>query len=480
MPNSFAYLVLCAWPLVSAYFFRRLSPARAVIWTILGGYLFLPPATFLDLPLLPDVDKIAIPNICAFVGFLATKDPELRVQKSILFKLALALFLLTPIGTILTNPDFIPFAVGGLPGMAIKEIPGFMLTNFVLVMPALIGYQLLRDEEAMRDLLVALVLAGLIYSVPMLVEVRLSPQINVWVYGFFQHAFDQMMRYGGFRPIVFLPHGLWAAFFAFMAAFAAVSVMQSEPNKRQRNLLISLYLIAVLVLCKSANAITYIMLFVPIALFLPVRLQMRIAAVVGTIVLCYPILRGSGLIPTAAIADFAASIDADRAGSLIFRLTNEDLLLGHASQRPWFGWGGWGRSLIHDPITGRMISTIDGQWIVTIGITGWFGYLGEMGLLTLPLIMLAIHTRDKVATSCKYGAGVALILTANVIDLIPNATLIPFTWLMAGSLLGYAEAMRTSPREVPVDASATRLGAAPWARGKDKVSALNRPPARKL
>ena len=49
----------------------------------------------------------------------------------------------------------------------------------------------------------------------MLVEVRLSPQINTWIYGFFQHDFIQMMRYGGFRPIVFLPHGLWVAFFAY-------------------------------------------------------------------------------------------------------------------------------------------------------------------------------------------------------------------------------------------------------------------------
>ena len=75
----------------------------------------------------------------------------------------------------------------------------------------------------------ALVVAGLAYSVPMLIEVRLSPQINIWVYGFFQHNFDQMMRYGGFRPIVFLPHGLWVAFFALMALVAAVGLWRFGP-----------------------------------------------------------------------------------------------------------------------------------------------------------------------------------------------------------------------------------------------------------
>ena len=32
-----------------------------------------------------------------------------------------------------------------------------------------------------------------------------------------------------------------------------------------------------------------------------------------------------------------------------------------------------------------------------------------------------------------------------MIDMLPNATLIPFTWLIAGALLGYAEALATGP-----------------------------------
>lgn len=38
-----------------------------------------------------------------------------------------------------------------------------------------------------------------------------------------------------------------------------------------------------------------------------------------------------------------------------------------------------------------------------------------------------------------YAAGLALILAFNMIDLLPNATLTPLTWLIAGALLGYAE-----------------------------------------
>ena len=36
---------------------------------------------------------------------------------------------------------------------------------------------------------------------------------------------------------------------------------------------------------------------------------------------------------------------------------------------------------------------------------------------------------------------IGLLLAFNIIDMLPNATLIPFTWLIAGALLGYAEAL---------------------------------------
>ena len=36
----------------------------------------------------------------------------------------------------------------------------------------------------------------------------------------------------------------------------------------------------------------------------------------------------------------------------------------------------------------------------------------------------------------------ALILAVNMLDMLPNATLIPLTWLIAGALTGYVEDMR--------------------------------------
>ena len=39
MPNSFAYLMLIIWPVACLFLFRRLPVERAIIWSILAGYL---------------------------------------------------------------------------------------------------------------------------------------------------------------------------------------------------------------------------------------------------------------------------------------------------------------------------------------------------------------------------------------------------------------------------------------------------------
>lgn len=462
MPNSLAYAMLLLWPLVSLILFQRLRPSQAAIWTILGGYLILPPDTRFDLPLLPDLDKFSISNICAFIGFVLTRKEPWGLPHSGAVRLALVLFLLAPVGMVLTNLDIIPLAVGTLSPMILQEIPASIMSKIVTALPLLIGYHLLRDEETMRDLLVALVFGGLFYSVPMLIEVAIGPELNVMVYGFLQHSFEQTVRYGGFRPIVFLPHGLWVAFFAFMATMSAVALLRTDADTIPRNLAIVLYLAVVLVLCKSANAIVYILLMSPLLFLASPKTAIRVAAAISAIVLLYPLLRGVGIIPATEMARFAASIDPERASSLIFRLNNEDALLAHAAARPVFGWGGWGRNLLFDPVTGGLLTITDGRWIIAIGVEGWFGYLGEFGLLTMPVFVLALRVSRSTENISRYATAIALMLAANLADLILNATLVPLTWLLAGSILGYANAFQTRTGQAGI--AIKTQGSAPWAK----------------
>ena len=76
MPNSFAYIMLFAWPFVVFFLFRQLPLQKALIWSILGGYLILPVKTEIDFPLIPALDKTLIPSLAAFVMCLVARPPK--------------------------------------------------------------------------------------------------------------------------------------------------------------------------------------------------------------------------------------------------------------------------------------------------------------------------------------------------------------------------------------------------------------------
>ncbi|MFT4150950.1 MAG: hypothetical protein QM656_12205 [Paracoccaceae bacterium] len=446
-PNILAYVMLAVWPLVTWQLWRRMDTGRALVWTILGGYLVLPPLAALDLPAVPDLNKVTIPNLAAFAfAVFVLKDRISFLPASVTGKGLMVLFVLSPFATVLTNTHPVHVAGGPLPGTSLYDSFASVANQGIVLLPYFMARRYLAGPEAPRAALAALVAAGLAYSLPMLVEARLSPQINVWVYGFFQHDFFQTIRFGGYRPVVFLPHGLWVAFFAFMAAMAALLPVRERPGtERPKHLMIALYLLAMIIVCKSAGAAIYALASAPLILFAPARIQILVAGGLAGIVILYPMLRGLHLVPVDWVVSVARSFDADRAYSLAFRINNEELLLAHAAEKPLFGWGGYGRNLLHDPVSGKVETIADGAWIIVLGIYGWLGYLAEFGLLVLPLLLLAREVLGRGARRVTLAtATLALILAMNLADLIPNATEIPFTWLMAGAVLGQAERLRAT------------------------------------
>lgn len=476
MPNAVAYAMLLIWPVIALVLYRRMPVERALIWSILGGYLLLPPVAAIDLPMVPDFDKVSIPNLAAAGICLLVLGHRIEVlPRSRLARGLLVLFVVSPLATVLTNSEPVVFGHfatqwgefvvpdspvrGALPGMRIYDALSEIANQAIYILPFFLARHLLASEHAMREIVLALMVAGLIYSVPMLIEVRLSPQLNTWIYGFFQHSFDQMIRYGGFRPIVFLQHALWVAFFMLTCVMAAASLTRAAPPERRPRLILALvYLAVMLVLCRSLGPLVLAVGLLPMVLLLGVRWQLRIAAFLGAVALSYPLLRGAGLIPVDGLVSLASAISPERAQSLGFRFANEDMLLAHAAEKPFFGWGSWGRNLIHDMATGELLSVTDGRWIIVIGTYGWLGYIVEFGLLALPLALLARQAAHLPAGAVSPHAGtVALILGANMVDMLPNATLIPFTWLLAGAVMGYAETLQ---QRSAAGAGARRGGAA--------------------
>lgn len=445
-------LAVLSWPFVVFWLFANRSPAVAVTAAILGGYLLLPENYSIELPAVPSLNKNSVPALAALLAAaMLVRKPQMQAPETALpglfprsrsVRILFILMLVGSVATVLTNGDVARYGEKVLPALRPYDIASALGNTLFTLLPFLLARKYLAHPDTQKILLIGLAVAGLLYSLPALYEVRMSPQLSRNIYGYFPHSWVQHIRAGGFRPVVFLSHGLWLGIFFCSAFLAAMALWRSSSGKiRTRWLAASAWLFLTLVLSRSVGALGIGLLLSAIILFLPIRLQVMCAAVIAAGLMIYPMLRGAAVIPTEMVLDLAYNIDPDREASLRFRLMNEDILLEKAKERPLFGWGGWGRNRVFDD-EGRDISVTDGYWVMAIGTGGWLGYVVQFGLLLIPMMFLGLRWKQLVLTPAT--AGLTLALTANMIDLIPNATLTPVTWLLAGALAGRLEMGRVA------------------------------------
>lgn len=442
-------LVVLLWPVVVFWLFANRSPATAVTAAVLGAYLLLPRNFSIELPAVPSLDKNSIPALAAaLAAAIMIKGPRLRalppgavlgglLPRSRVVRILFIVMLAGSLATVLTNGDALRYGSIVQPALRPYDAASFFGITLFMLLPFLLARKYLAHPDGQRTLLVGLAVAGALYAVLALYEVRFSPQLSRMIYGYFPHDWRQHLRAGGYRPVIFLHHGLWLAIFFCGSFLAALSLWRSSSGTdRTRWLAASVWLFLTLVLAKGVGALAIGLLLGGMIVFMPVRLQVVTVAVIAAMLLAYPMLRGAGLVPTETVLNLSESYDPDRAASLRFRLDNEDSLLERANQRPAFGWGGWGRNRVMSD-EGEDLSITDGYWIILIGTRGWIGYLAEYGLLLLPMVFMGLRWKHLALTPAT--AGLAMALTANMIDLIPNGTLTSVTWLLAGALAGRLE-----------------------------------------
>lgn len=439
MPNMIAYGALLLWPLVSLALYMMLPAGRATIWTVLAGYLILPVGLSFDFPGVPPMDKGIIPNLCALIlAPLMARRGEFRWPRSVTVNVLLLVLVLSPFATALTNGDPISIGPLNLPGLGFREGLASAVGTALQAVPFVLGAALLGSERGHRDVLIALVLAALVYSLPMLAEIRLSPFLQARLYGISQEgAFAQQVRGSGFRSMMFLGHGLLVSTFIAMALLAAIGLARMRARPLGLPMVaVAVYLAVLLLLNKSLGpAIFAIMLGLPL-LFMQQRRALTLALGIALLLVTYPAVRAANVLPLGAVADAISMVSAERAESFEFRLRNEDILLARAEQRPLFGWGSFGRNRVIVATnygTASDSSVTDGTWVIAMGASGWAGYIALFGLLTYPFWRAFRLRRSHVSI-----ATVTLLAThlLNVIDLIPNSSLRPITWLIAGSLAG--------------------------------------------
>lgn len=454
-PYPVAAMALMIWPFVTALIFTRMDRASAFIWSMLAGYMFLPPNVAIDLPSLPALGKSEITSLSAMLmlwlgmGKPSTeRDPMEADAAPVIPKSMKFLLLMLFLSVILTGVNNGAPLVDGVtfrPGVDTMQIVGGLLIQYVDLIPFFVAFKLLSTPVQTRKLLRALMVALLIYSLPMLMEVRLSPQLNTWIYGYFQHDFTQTFRYNGFRPIVFMNHPIWVASFAttgFLAALCLARAYGAGP----RQIVVLFYLAGVLVLCKTATAILLSLMAAPLILFAAPRHILTFSVVVAIAVMTYPLLRLFDALPTDELVDFVNESQPERAASLAFRFHHEYMLLERAMLQPIFGWGPWGRNFPLDPTTGRTLAIADGYWVITFGTRGIIGYLAVFGTLVLPLVIIWRRRYELMLRHDRAGVlmvvTMALVLAVNLVEMIPNATLTPLTWLVTGLVLGHACRLR--------------------------------------
>ena len=445
-----AYFALLFWPVVALYLYSKLPVGQATLWTILAGYLLLPIGADIKFKMVPAFNKQSIPNLAALIGCVlyARRLPKLFHGFG-LVEFLIVTILISPFITGMLNNDPIQAGSTVLPGVGPYDAGSAAIAELIFILPFFLGRQFLRSAKDNTDVLRVMVIAGLAYSLLILIEVRMSPQLRTWFYGQVGGANAQEFREGNFRAVVFLANGLLVAFFAMTTTVAAAALWRTKTRiGRLPSAGITAYLSVILVLCKTMGAFVYGAVLVPLVRWASPRLQIRVACVFVIIALAYPTLRAENIFPTNYLVNAAAAIDTDRADSLKSRFDWEDRLLDHALQRAWFGWGRYARSRLIFAETGEDRSITDGYWIITMGQYGIVGFVAQFGLLGLAVFRAAMALKfARTMEECVCLAALTLIVAINIADLLPNASMTAWLWLLVGTLLGRAEMLSAVARQ---------------------------------
>jgi hypothetical protein len=429
VPNLLAYGMIFLWPLIAIILYKRLNTVTATFWTIVGGYMFLPVSTAIDLPAVPAIGKDEISAIAAFIGCRFIKNEKIAlfgrssVQKSLIF-----LLLIIPFINVFFNTAPTFDGLYWIKGLTAYDALSQVVAQYLNLLPFIIAMNIVKSSEDLEKIVRLLVIAGLIYSIPILVELRLSPQLHIWTYGFFPHDFRQQVRAGGFRAAVFMGHGLLVAIFCFVCVCAAaIQLKIGKQHEKVRNVYIFLYLVTILILQKSVGAIGMGLVIAGSILFLYRSQQALIVKVIIAIFFIYPTLSILNLVPYDAIVSSISDISPERANSTNYRFTNEIELVQRASQKLFIGWGGWSRGTFYN-------STTDGFWIIILGLYGVIYFYAFFGLF----IMSALNTTSKTSTKKNEQIvylGLSLILAGVLFDQIQNASLgSSWLWFLSGLL----------------------------------------------
>jgi hypothetical protein len=432
-----AQLVLLLWFPLTIYFFRRYKPREAVIISFLGGVLFLPQRTGFALPLIPDYQGSVAACYGIAIGVLLYDSQRLSKFKFAPLDIPMLVWCICPIFSSLSND------LGLYDGVneAINQ-------SVVWGLPYFVGRLYFNNLQDLKFLAESILKGGLIYVPLCLWEGLMSPNLHLIVYGYYAHpsGIRQAIRYGGYRPNVFMQHGLMVGMWMMLTALICIWLWQSKTIKTvwnyQVNILVPVVIFTV-IWARSTGAYGYffyglIILFT--AKFAKNGLPL-IILVLGIFYFVYANVNGT--FQSHKILDFLGNIaNEERLQSLQLRWENEEFLAEKARERIIFGWGGWGRNRIfQENWLGEIedVSVTDSLWIIAFGIRGMVGLYSLTLALLLPPLLLCFSRysaktwlHPQVAPTAVLAVGLTLFMLDSVINNMFN----PIFPLISGGLTG--------------------------------------------
>lgn len=441
-------IAMFGWIPVILLLFTVLSPRRAVITAFLGAWLFLPIVGY-EIRGLPDYTKMSATTVGVLLAALLFDTDRLTRFKPRWVDLPIAIWCFVPFCSSISN------GLGPYDGFS-----AVLERTVTWGLPYFIGRCYFKTLADLRDLAVGIVIGGVVYIPLCLFEIRMSPQLHTLVYGFHQHSWLQTYRFGGWRPTVFMQHGLMVGMWMGVTLMLGLWLWRTGVMKRLGAVPMGWIVLAhavTFVLCKSLGAIAIVGLGIVV---LAAAAWRKSAVPVVALMLIAPVylgLRTVGGWDGAALLDAARRFDTAHVESLKMRLDFEAILSRHAERQPIFGWGGWGRNR-PDAQTGETTIT-DSLWIIAFGVNGYVGLAAMIAMLLAPAVVLLRRVPPRLWTDPRFApaVGLTVIVLLYLCDNMFNAMVNPIFMLTAGALGALTS---LSPRDIYATAPAATRGRA--------------------
>jgi hypothetical protein len=374
-----AQLVMILWMPIVLYLFMRYPPRKAVVISFIAAWMFLPQRAGFALPGLPDYERMSATCYSILLGTAIYDVQRFSTFKFGWLDVPMLIWCICPFASSISND------LGAYDGMSmvISQTVGYGVPYFL-------GRIYLNSLDGLKQLAIGIFVGGLVYVPLCLYEARMSPQIHRMVYGYQGiRQFSQGIRFGGFRPTVFMQHGLSVGMWMMAAALIAIWLWQSKTLRQFLNVPMSVWVVILLVtvvMVKATGAYIYL-LYGIITMLVAKFLRTSLPLVLLIVILSSYLYMGMTGSFTGAQADQIITVanqiaGPDRAQSLEFRLDNEEILGEKARQRFIFGWGGYGRNRVFDyNWAGELvdITVTDSLWIIAFGINGAIGLVSIFG-----------------------------------------------------------------------------------------------------